>query len=147
MADNIKKEDHTTHHLLSLREPPSSLVALRQELAFHSDITDYAQHGADFGEVLGRIALKLDIALDGDYNAEDLCGVLVEALRHRRFFPDSPHLRAKGLVDVELIETETEVTLVKRDRNVQTVLPTDAIITENSTGVEEETGAETEDEC
>jgi hypothetical protein len=121
--------DDTTHSLVSFHEAPASLVALREELIHHSDITDVAQKGSTFEECLGLIALQLDIALDGFYDVEPLCKMLVEALRNRRFHSSEPHKRASGLVDVELIEREGEVEIIKRDRTVETLAPEGSIVT------------------
>jgi hypothetical protein len=122
--------NNDTHHLIALNEPPESLRQLREELAHHSDITEYAQHGVSFGDCLGRIALKLDIALDGEYDCEPLCEVLVTALRNRRLHPTQPHLRAMGLMDVELVEKEDGISLEKRDRNVETKIPDGSVVVE-----------------
>lgn len=124
--------DDTTHHLILIKEPPASLVALRKELAFHPDICSEAVKGNSFQEVLGIICLQLDIAVDGLYDVEPFCAMLVEVLRKRRFFSSSPHLRHKDLVDVELVEREGTVELVERDRNVSTQLPTDAVVVDKT---------------
>jgi hypothetical protein len=121
-----------SHPLVALYQPPATLVALREELAYHSDIIEFAKHGETFEECLGRVALKLDIALDGEYDCSDLCGVLVTALRNRRFHPQSPHLRVQGLEDVELIEKEGSVELIRRDRNVATKVPEGSITVETT---------------
>lgn len=117
MATNRKRHDLDTHHLIELREPPASLVALRAELSFHPDIVEYASVGQSFSECLGRIALKLDIVLDGDYDAEKLCEVLEEGMRNRRLYPGSAGLLGKGLVRAELVETEGELILRKVENN------------------------------
>lgn len=126
--------DDTTHHLLTLHEPPAVLVAFREELLKHPDILAYAEKAAGFEEALAKVALQLDIALDGMYEPVPLLIMLTEALRNRRFFPASPHLRASGLVDVELIEKEgEEISLVERDRDVATLLPDGAIVSTSDT--------------
>lgn len=128
--------DDTTHHLILIKEPPASLVALRQELAFHPDICAEAVKGNSFQEVIGISCLQLDIAVDGIYDVEPICAMLVEVLRKKRFHSSSsshPHLSHKDLVDVELVEKEGTVELVKRDRNVTTILPEDAVVTEKYT--------------
>jgi hypothetical protein len=124
--------DDTTHHLIHIHQPPDTLVTLREELAYHPDVIEFAQKGETFEECLGRIALKVDIALDGEYDCEDLCGVLVTALRNRRFHPQNPHLRVPGLEDVELVEKEDSVELVRRDRNVATKVPEGSVVTETT---------------
>jgi hypothetical protein len=122
--------DETTHHLIALHEPPDSLSELRKELAFHPDISSYAQEGLTFEDCLGRIALKLDIVLDGDYEVGPLCEVLVTALRARKSHTTAPHLRHSSLIDVELVEKEGEMEIVERDRAVQTVVPTGSVVKE-----------------
>lgn len=118
------------HTLIQLHEPPEGLIRLRKELSYHPDISAYAQAGGNFEDVLGRIALKLDIALDGIYDANQLCHMLTEALENRRIHPTQPHLRAKGLMDVELVEREGDIMLSLRDRNVSTSVPEGSVVTE-----------------
>lgn len=125
--------DLETHHLLVIHEPPASLVALRKELLHHKDILDEAQKGATFEECIGIIAAKLDIVLDGSYNGDDLCSMLVDVLRKRHMYKGSPHLRHSRLVDAELLEKEGSVEIVKRDRNVSTILPDGAVVTDTDT--------------
>jgi hypothetical protein len=122
-----------THHLVDLKEPPASLVALRDELQRHMDIVEYAQQGQTFEECLGRIALKLDIVMDGLYDADSVCAMLVDALRHRRFYGNTPHLRAPGLVDVEIVETDALISLILRDRSAPNLAPEGSIVTEIDT--------------
>ena len=105
--------DHSTNELLSLYRPPDSLVALRQELLNHPDISAYAKEGATFEDCIGRIALKLDIVLDGAYDGDKLCAMLAEALRNRGSNTMTPHLRATGLVNAEIVETEKGISLEK----------------------------------
>jgi hypothetical protein len=124
--------DLDTHHLLELREPGANLRALREELQYHPDITAAAVAGQTFEECLAIIGIKLDIALDGDYDVEDLCGVLVSAMRNRRFHPGNPSLRAAGLVDIEMVETSDSISVVHRDRSIETTLPKDAILVETN---------------
>lgn len=121
--------NNDSHHLIQLHEAPESLIALRQELVYHPDITNYAQNGKTFEECLGIIALHLDIALDGIYDCEPLCKVLVTALKNRRIYPNSPHLRAQGLLDIELVEKEGSLEVVERDRSVFTNVSEETIIT------------------
>jgi hypothetical protein len=103
--------DHSTNPHLSLHRPPDSLVALRTELLNHPDISAYAQEGANFEDCIGRIAVKLDIVLDGDYDGDTLCTMLAEALRNRGSNSMTPHLRASGLVNAEIVETEKGISL------------------------------------
>lgn len=111
--------DKETHHLLLLKEPPAELIELRNtlQLPANIDICQYAMGGATFEECMGRIAERLDIALDGWYNPVKLCKLLNTALENRMLHKNKPHMRAEGLVDIELHETEDEVKVVKRDRD------------------------------
>lgn len=104
-------EDRTTHSRLVIKVPPPELIELRKELTLHKDIYDYAIQGNTFEECCGKIAEKLDILLDGLYDGDKLCGLLLEALRNRRFHGNQPHLRAKDLVNVELIERQGTITI------------------------------------
>jgi hypothetical protein len=63
------------------KEPPASLVALRDELPKHPLIYNEAIKGRNFEECLATIAYMLDIALDGMYDVADLCDLLVTELR------------------------------------------------------------------
>lgn len=96
---------------LLIKEPPASLLALRAELALPANIDIYQAgiKGTSFEDCIGIIAAQLDIALDGDYEPDKLCEVLVEAMRARGKFASQPHLRAQGLVAVELEERDGEV--------------------------------------
>lgn len=107
--------------LVEIREPPASVVQLRKELEKpeNKDITSYAIEGTTFEDCLGRIALRLNIALDGEYDATILCAMLVEAMRNRgklgALGETAPHLLAGGLVDAEIVEdVEGELSLEKR---------------------------------
>jgi len=124
--------DYSTHHLLLIKEVPLSFDLLREELQHHLDICAYVNQGDSFPECMARIALKLDIALDGIYEIGPLSEVLLEALRNRRFHPESPHLRAKGLIDVELLETQGELKLQERNRDVVTIAPEGSVIVESN---------------
>lgn len=107
--------DHSTHHLLEIRHPPDSIVALRNELPMHPDIYMYAQRGKTFEECCGIIAAHLDIVLDGMYDADKLCEVLVESLRNRRMHPNEPWKRHPALHAAEIVERKdtVEVEIVK----------------------------------
>jgi len=120
---------------VNIHQPPASLIALRQELQKHPDICAACAvpEVYTFEEALAIIAMKLDIALDGAYDVGPLCEVLLSALWNRGRFATNPHLRDSRLVDVEMLEKEGEIELVQRDRNVQTIVPEDAIVTESNT--------------
>lgn len=96
------------HHLIEIKEPGYAIQALRHYLSepWNSDIFDYAIQGRDFEECLARIAEKLDILLDGDYDAENLCAVLAAALKNRKKpgTANQPWLRVPGLVSAEITE-------------------------------------------
>lgn len=111
--------DHFTHHLLEIREPPPSLVELRNLLQRpeHADILARCNPEASFAHNLGIIASVLDIALDGDYDVDDLCKLLVTCLKGRLNNVSTPHLRAEGLVNAEIQETEDELRLVEAIEN------------------------------
>lgn len=107
--------NHTTHHLLDIREPGETLVALRTELLNHPEISAYAQEGKSFSECIARIATQLDIALDGEYDPNDLMEMLTLALKAHGRGEKTPHNLARGLLNVELEEKENTVELVQRD--------------------------------
>jgi hypothetical protein len=102
-----------THHLIEEKVPPASLVRMREELAKpqHADIYRRAYHQPDFATVLGSIAADLDIVLDGEYDAEDLCDLLHKALVARGTLGNNPHNLDPRLRQVELVEREGDVTL------------------------------------
>ena len=107
------------HHLIELKQPPSSLVELRnllQQPEF-KDIREKAEAAATFEEALGVIALQLDILLDGTYDVGPLCKVLVAALTNREKFKSTPHLRAEGLIDVELVERKDTVAVERKKQS------------------------------
>lgn len=126
--------NNEAHYLLEIREPGDAIVELRKELMYHPDITDRAQHGGSFEECLGIIAMCVDLALDGLYDAEDVCAKLVEILRQRRFFPGGNGPVIPGLLSVEMVEREDSITLQEVDTNVRTVIPEGAIVTSTGQG-------------
>ena len=77
--------DHESHHLLSLKVIPRSLLSLRRELAKNEnrDIYESSYKGETFEECLGIIGAELGVALNGYYDVEKLCGVLLAALKKR----------------------------------------------------------------
>lgn len=104
---------HSPHHLVELREPPSSLTALRDLLQREEnrDIKEYAEKGATFEECIGRIATFLSIVLDGYYDAPELCAVLCNSIAMRKKVGGSPHLGDARLVNAEIVEKEGELSL------------------------------------
>ena len=113
--------DHSTHHLLEIREPGEILVALRTELAYHDDIVAYASQGINFEDCIARIATKLDIAVDGLYDPTDLMEMLTIALRNRRNGVKNPHELARGLINAEIEEKENTVEIVERENHEITI--------------------------
>lgn len=145
--------DHDTHHLIQIRQPPPSIIALREELPKHPDIYNEAIKGNTFEECIGIIAARLDVVLNGLYDPEPLCAMLVDVLRKRHIYGSNPSLRHPDLVDVELVEREDSVEVIKRDRNVRTIPADGAVVTEvnnrkppesyeTSGGSDSETGSE-----
>jgi hypothetical protein len=121
MSDNHKKQLLNTssygykndHHLIREKVPPVSLTMLRQELLLsqHRDIFIASQRAPTFEDAIGIIAAMLDIALDGEYEPDDLFTMLVQALRSRDSKGTAAHEQASGLVSAELVEREDTVTL------------------------------------
>ena len=122
--------DNDTHHLIQIRQPPPSIIALREELPKHPDIYNEAIQGNTFEECIGIIAARLDVVLDGIYDPEPLCTMLVDVLRKRHMYGSNPSLRHSDLVDVELVERENSVEVVKRDRTTITIPADGAVVTE-----------------
>lgn len=139
-------QDLHTHYLLEIREPPPSLIALRSELASpeNKDIYDAAIKETTFEAVLGTIASKLDIALDGLYDVPDLCDLLANVLRNRNMpgTSNQPHLRDRRLLNVEMVEKDKDVELVR----VSDLGP-GTLVGEKENKVIEDTGAETPIPC
>lgn len=99
---------------LEIKNTPVPLVRLREELALpcHADIAAKAMKGADFAECIGIIAAELGIALDGEYDPQDLFIMLLKALRNRKNVDkEEPHKLVEGLVPVKMEETEDALRL------------------------------------
>lgn len=73
------------HHLVVTKKAPDSLVELRTMLLYpeHADIFAAASVCPSFEECIACIATHLGIVLDGMYEGELLCAMLVDALKHR----------------------------------------------------------------
>lgn len=117
-------EDRTSHSFIVTKEPPPSLVRMRDELAkpWNKDIYDAAIREPTFETVLGTIAAKLSIALDGYYNVPDLCEVLYQALAkrvHNRMLQIPSSEQVPGLVKAVMIEGEDDVQLMEFDEAVK----------------------------
>lgn len=104
---------HSPHHLVELREPPSSLTTLRLLLQKEEnrDIKEYSEQGTTFEECIGRIATFLSIALDGYYDVPELCTVLCNSIAMRKKVGNSPHLGDARLVNAEIVERKGELSL------------------------------------
>jgi hypothetical protein len=92
---------------------PESLVLLQKELTLpqHSKLAAIASKEQTFSAVLGSIAASLDIALDGDYEVEELCSVLLSAMRSGVGGAALTRLDAR-FQEVEMMETGASVQLV-----------------------------------
>lgn len=102
------------HHLIQEKVTPMSIQMLAKELAEpqHVDIYEAGKLGKSFEECMGIIAAKLDIALDGSYDAAMLADVLLQALRRRKPGAiQNHHLADPRLKNVELVERQNTVTL------------------------------------
>lgn len=106
-SDDKPAYDHDTHHLLSIKRLPESLIALQRELALpeHRDIYEAASQEATFELAIGQIAAKLSILLDGDYDHDKLFTLLTRALRARSSNREI-HTLDPSLVPVEINETK-----------------------------------------
>lgn len=122
------------HHLLLEKVPPRSLIELRERLQLpeHQDIARIAIKGNTFAECIGHVAACLDIVLDGDYDGEELCALLVKALDNRRSgkpllsldprLKDAELIERDGSVSLELTETQKEIeafSLFMQEQNCQ----------------------------
>lgn len=106
------------------REPPASLIALREELPKHPLIYVEAQKGRNFEECLATIAYMLDIALDGMYDVEDLCDLLVKELKRvGAISVDGTSVAKKDsrLVAVTLVEMADKIVIERGTVAVETV--------------------------
>lgn len=104
-----KGSDQTTIPNVDLREPPASLVALRNELPHHPIIYRESIKGRNFEECLATIAYMLDIAVDGYYDVEPLCDILYNELKRRGtiLVDNAPSVpRDSRLVPATLLETK-----------------------------------------
>ncbi len=101
------------HHLLEIKLTPPGITELARELQKpeHCKIRELAQREGTFEEVLGTIAAQLDIALDGLYNPEELCRMLVKALRSGKRGKDLV-TTSSALKEVEIMEIEKEIHLL-----------------------------------
>lgn len=111
-----KLEEDRSHPYLILKETPPALIELRRILSLVANIDLYQAGitGDNIGDCLGRIAAKLDIAMDGYYEIPEVCEMLVEAIGNRGKFSSQPHLRAAGLVNAELVEREGTVEIERK---------------------------------
>lgn len=106
----MDKKDY--HHLIDHREPPASLVALRNELLKFPRISVEAMKGRSFEECLGIIAARLSIVLDGMYDPEKVCDMLYWELKRLQ----NPAIgKFPGLSGAKLVETADAITLESTD--------------------------------
>jgi hypothetical protein len=121
--------DHETHALLEIRQPPPSIIALRDELeklrTSHNEqdrkLYEKVKAENTFEGCIGELAAGLDILLDGMYDVEPLCGVLVDCLRKRHLNINQPHLRNNQLVNVELVERADTVGILEVEGDIGTI--------------------------
>lgn len=102
------------------REPPASLVALREELALpqNMQVFDYAILGRNFEECLARVALMVGIAVDGYYDVPELCDVLVTALKKRSVLKV---LSPNGFTDGDISDIDQRLIGIRRIEDKDTV--------------------------
>lgn len=110
--------DHSTHHLLSIKKIPESLIELRKELQNHPDVLQECSKPAysTFELCIARIAQMLNIVMDGTYEPDGLFKMLTTALKNRHISAElHPHLLADkhGLKEVEIQETDKEIQLIE----------------------------------
>ena len=107
------------------REPPASLIALREELPNHPLIYEEAKKGRNFEECLATIAYMLDIALDGMYDVEELCDLLVKELKRVGAISldgtSTGKVRDSRLVAATLVEMGDRIVIEKGTLEVQEV--------------------------
>jgi hypothetical protein len=100
--------DKNYHPLIDHREPPASLIALRDELPKHKEIYNKAIKGANFEECLAIVAAELKIVLDGYYDIPELCDLLVWELRRL----DVPMMQKHpALQGAKIVETKDAILL------------------------------------
>lgn len=112
-ASGSETGEQTITHNLETREPPGSVVALRNELPLHKEIYDKAIQGRNFEECLAIIGAELGIILDGIYNAPDLCAMLVRELQRKRaILADGTSIpRDPALVSAAITVTKDSITI------------------------------------
>lgn len=106
------------------REPPASLIALRNELPLHPVIYREAIQGRNFEECLAIVAYMLDIALDGMYDVEDLCDLLVTELKRQGAISvdgTTVSKRDHRLVPATILELKDRIVIEKGTVEVQEV--------------------------
>ena len=102
--------DHTTHHLLEIREPPPSIVVLRNllHLPANEDILRASMQAGTFEEAMATIAMWLGIVIDGVYDAAILADVLATALSKRKLGSElRPHILDPRLSSAEILESRS----------------------------------------
>lgn len=77
---------------------PDSLTMLREELLRnHQDLLEKMDMQAGLEKSLGQLAEELNIGCDGVYDLDDICKVLLVALKHRT----KPVLDLSGITGVK----------------------------------------------
>lgn len=105
------KDDHA---LIEEKVVAESIQLLAREIALpqNKKLYDEANKGTTFEECLGTIAARLDIAVDGSYDAATLADVCLQALRRRKpGAVQNHHIHDPRLVNAELVETKEFLTL------------------------------------
>lgn len=102
------------HSLIEEKVVPVTFDMLVRELSLphHKKLSDEVKLGSNFEECIGTLAARLDIALDGDYEASALFDVLLQAMRRR--VPgaiQNHHLHDPRLVNAKLTEKKETLTL------------------------------------
>jgi len=116
------------HWLILEKIPPESVVRLRELIAKpeHHDLYIRAIKGSTFEECIGILAACLDIALDGLYEASDLCEMLCDAINKRHTVDNKPWIANSHLISAELVERQGELSLEENPNGeMGTLVPSD----------------------
>lgn len=107
------------HPLIVEKVAPESLLELRRllQLPANKDLHDVGIKGATFSECIGNMAATLGIVLDGLYDGEALCELLVKAIKNRG---EGKNIREADprLVGARVTETEDSVHIDRFERGV-----------------------------
>lgn len=115
MSKDTAEKQYSPRKGLTIKEIPQSLIKLREMLQLPAffNISSKAQKEPTFEMSLGSIAADLNILLEGDYNVEDLCSMLCEALTNstKAGTVDSPQLLSSKLIAAKIEETENALNI------------------------------------